>query len=165
LSYLGTGSYTKTVSGLSHLNSRMVSVLGDGAVYPDQQVTGGSITLTDSCGTIHVGLAYTSTIKTSKLEAGSLTASTQGIVKRVYKSLVRLWRSLGMNIGNETTQDIVSFRDSSMAMSSATPLFTGDKEVSFPVGWNQSAQVYITQAQPLPLNILAIVNKVEISQE
>jgi hypothetical protein len=50
-------------------------------------------------------------------------------------------------------------------MSSATPLFTGDKEVSFPVGWNKEAQVFITQSQPLPLNVLALIHKVEVSQE
>lgn len=165
LSYLGTGSYAKTVTGLTHLNSRSVSILGDGAVYPNQQITGGSITITTSCGTIHVGLSYTSTIKTSRLEAGSVTASTQGLIKRIYKSIVRLWRSLGCSVGNETTQDIVLFRDSSMAMGQAPSLYTGDKEIQFPVGWNKPAQVYITQSQPLPLNVLAIMSKVEISQE
>jgi hypothetical protein len=165
LSYLGTGTYARTVSGLSHLNSRIVSVLGDGAVYPDQMVTGGQITLSKSCNIIHVGLAYTSTIKTSRLESGSVQGSSQGIIKRVYSSIVRLWRSLGCNIGNETTQDIINFRDSSVPMDEATPLFTGDKEVAFPAGWNKNAQVFITQTQPLPLNILAVISKVEVSQE
>lgn len=165
LSYLGTGTYVKTVSGLGHLNSRNVSILGDGAVYPNQMVTGGSITLSKSCSTIHVGLPYTSIIKTPRLEAGSTTDSTQGLIKRVYKSIVRLWRSLGCSIGNGVTQDIVYFRDSSMSMDEPPSLFTGDKEVQFPIGWNKGAQVYITQTQPLPLNILAIISKVEISNE
>ncbi len=165
LSYHGTGTYAKVVTGLTHLNSRIVSVLGDGAVYPDTLVTGGAITISNSCNIIHVGLSYTSEIKTSKLEAGSLTQSTQGLVKRIYKSIVRLWRSLGCNIGTIDTQDIITFRDSSVPMGSAAPLFTGDKIVSFPAGWNKEAQVYITQSQPLPLNILAIISRVEISQE
>lgn len=165
LSYLGTGTYTKTVTGLTHLNTRVVSILGDGAVYPDQTVTGGSITISKSCSTIHIGLSYNSVIKTSRLEAGSLTESTQGLVKRVYKSIVRLWRSLGCSIGDGTTNDVIYFRDSSMLMGSAPTLFTGDKEVSFPVGWNKNAQVYITQTQPLPLNVLAVISKVEVSTE
>ena len=165
LSYLGTGTYTKTVSGLSHLNSRVVTVLGDGAVFPDTTVTSGGISISQSCSTIHVGLSYTSTIKTSRLEAGSLSATSQGIIKRIYKSIVRLWRSLGCQIGTETTQDTILFRDSSMDMDEPPSLFTGDKEVAFPVGWNKKAQVYITQSQPLPLNCLAIISKVEISAE
>ena len=163
ISYLGTGTYAKTVSGLDHLNSRIVSVLGDGAVFPDTQVTGGSITLSTSCNIIHVGLSYTSTIKTSRLEAGSVTGSTQGLIKRVYKSLVRLWRSLGCKVGTESSQDTVLFRDSSMAMDEPPTLFTGDKEIQFPAGWNKTAQVFITQSQPLPLNVLCVVSKVEIS--
>ena len=165
MSYLGTGTYTKTVAGLNHLNNRVVSILGDGSVYPNQLVTGNSITISESCNIIHVGLSYTSTIKTSRLEVGSLAATTQGLIKRVYKSIVRMWRSLGCDVGTETAQDTISFRDSSMAMSSATPLYTGDKEVSFPVGWNKNAQVFITQTQPLPLNVLAIISKVSVESE
>lgn len=165
LTYTGTGTYVKTVSGLNHLNNRVVSVLGDGAVYPNCTVTGNSITLANSCSTIHVGLSYTSTIKTSRLEAGSITGSTQGIIKRIYKSLVRLWRSLGCQVGDGTTNDTIFFRDSSMLMGQAPSLFTGDKEIAFPSGYNKNAQIYITQSQPLPLNVLAIVSKVEISGE
>lgn len=165
LTYNGTGTYTKVVTGLGHLNSRNVSILGDGAVYPDQMVTGSSIAISRSCNTIHVGLPYTSTIKTSRLETGSLAAANQGVIKRVYKAIVRLWRSLGCQVGTEATQDTVYFRDSSMAMDEPPSLFTGDKELSFPAGWNKTAQVYITQSQPLPLNVLAVISKVEISQE
>ena len=165
LSYLGTGTYAKTVTGLNHLNSRNVSILGDGAVYPDQMVTGGSITISKSCNTIHVGLSYTSTIKTCRLEAGSVTNTTQGLIKRIYKATVRFWRSLGCNLGTTTTQDALSFRDSSVPMDEVTPLYTGDKEVSFPTGWNKEGQVLITQEQPLPLNCLAVISKVEVSEE
>jgi len=165
VSYLGTGTYAKTVNGLDHLNSRIVSVLGDGAVYPDQLVTGGSITISKSCNIIHVGLSYTSTIKTCRLEAGSTENSAQGLIKRIYKSIVRVWRSLGCLIGNETTQDIIYFRDSSAPMDESIPLFTGDKEVQFPIGYNKTAQVLITQSQPLPLNVLCVINRVEISTE
>jgi hypothetical protein len=164
LSYLGTGTYVKTVSNLSYLNSRIVSVLGDGAVFPDTTVTGGAISISQSCSTIHVGLSYTSTIKTSRLEAGSISASSQGLIKRIYHSIVRLWRSLGCQIGTPDKQDIILFRDSSMSMDEPPTLFTGDKEIAFPAGWDKKAQVYITQSQPLPLNILAIISKVEISE-
>lgn len=166
LSYNNQNTQSATVTGLDHLKQMTVSILGDGAVFPDQVVTtAGTITISKSCNTIHVGLPYTSIIKTSRLEAGSLTESSQGLVKRVYKSIVRLWRSLGCHVGTETTQDIVLFRDSSMPMDSAPTLFTGDKEISFPVGWNKTAQVYITQSQPLPLNVLAVISRVEVSQE
>lgn len=165
LSYQGTGTYTRTVTGLGHLEGLTVSILGDGAVFPNATVSVGSITIGNSCNVIHVGLPYTSIIKTSRLEAGASTSSTQGLIKRIYHSIVRLWRSLGCQIGVESTQDTIMFRDSSMPMDSAPSLFTGDKKISFPTGWNKSAQVFIKQSQPLPLNVLAIISKVSVETE
>ncbi len=165
LSYQGTGTYTKTPSGLGHLEGMTVSILGDGAVYPDAVVSEGAVAISYSCNVIHVGLPYTSIIKTSRLEAGAVTSSTQGLIKRIYKSIVRLWRSLGCQVGTETTQDTILFRDSSMAMDEPPTLFTGDKEIAFPAGYTKNAQVYIKQAQPLPLNCLAVISQVEISNE
>lgn len=162
----GTTAGAAKVTGLDHLIGLTVSILGDGSVFPDQVVdTAGAITITQSCSSIHIGLPYTTTIKTSRLESGDVTSTTQGLVKRIYKSIVRLWRSLGCKVGTETTQDIVMFRDSSMPMDVAPPLFTGDKEISFPAGWNKNTQVFVTQEQPLPLNVLAIVSKIEVSTE
>jgi len=165
LSYQGTGTYTKTVSGLGHLEGMTVSILGDGAVYPNATVSDGSVSINYSCNTIHIGLPYVSEIKTSRLEAGSVSDTTQGVIKRVFKSIVRMWRSLGCRVGDGTTNDIIYFRDSSMPMDAPPLLYTGDKTIAFPAGWNKNAQVFITQTQPLPLNILAIISKVEISSE
>lgn len=166
ITYNNQNTKSAIVTGLDHLQGLTVSILGDGAVFPNQIVTtAGTITITKSCNVIHVGLPFTSIIKTARLEAGSVASTTQGIIKRIYKSIIRLWRSLGCQIGTETTQDTVLFRDSSMSMDFAPELFTGDKEISFPSGWNKSAQVYITQSQPLPLNVLAIISKVEISSD
>jgi hypothetical protein len=162
LSYTNLTTKASVVTGMTHMKGRTVSILGDGAVFPDSVVdTAGAVSISKSCNIIHCGLSYTSTIKTSRLESGSNTGSTQGLIKRVYKTIVRLWRSLGCQVGNETTRDIVLFRDSSMLMGSAPLLYTGDKEIQFPIGWNKSAQTYIVQSQPLPMNVLAIVSKVE----
>jgi hypothetical protein len=165
LSYQGTGTYTKTVSGLDHLKGLTVSILGDGAVYPDTVVdTAGAVALSYSCNVIHIGLPYVSKIVTSRLEGGSVTSTFQGIIKRIYKVTLRLWRSLGVKVGNETTQDIVYFRDSSMEMDSPPLLKTGDISIAFPIGYNKDAKITVTQEQPLPLNILGIISKCEISE-
>ena len=162
----GSTAGVARVTGLDHLKGLTVSILGDGSVFPDQVVdTAGAVTISKSCSTIHVGLPYTSVIKTSRLEAGDVTGSSQGLVKRIYRSIIRMWRTLGCHVGVPGNQDIVMFRDSSMPMDVAPPLFTGDKTISFPAGWDKKAQVLITQAQPLPLNVLAIVSRIEISTE
>jgi hypothetical protein len=165
LSYSNPTSKTVTVTGLTHLNGRMVSILGDGAVYPNALVSSnGSLRISKSCNVINIGLPYTSTIKTLRLDVGSVGQTTQGMVKRIYKSIIRLWRTLGCNIGDGVTQDTLIFRTTE-SYGAGVSLFTGDKELSFPSDWNKNAQVFITQSQPLPLNVLAIIHKAEISTE
>jgi hypothetical protein len=46
-----------------------------------------------------------------------------------------------------------------MAMDEAVPLFTGDKEISFPSGYDNDAKIVIRQTQPLPMTILAIMRR------
>jgi hypothetical protein len=46
-----------------------------------------------------------------------------------------------------------------MAMDTAVPMFTGDKEISFPAGYENEAQVVIQQSQPLPMTVLAIMRR------
>ena len=46
-----------------------------------------------------------------------------------------------------------------MAMDEAVPLFTGDKEISFPSGYDNDAKIVIRQTQPLPMKILEIMRR------
>jgi len=39
------------------------------------------------------------------------------------------------------------------------PMFNGDKEVSFPSGYDNDAQIVIQQTQPLPMAVLAIMRR------
>jgi len=53
----------------------------------------------------------------------------------------------------------VPFRDSSMNMDEGIPIFTGDKEIYFPSGYETEARVVIRQSQPLPMTVLAIMRR------
>lgn len=151
------GAATTTIKNLQHLEGEEVSILADGAVHPNKTVANGQITLDRTAEKVHVGLSYTSTLKTLNLEAGSAIGTSQGMTKRINKVLIRVWDSLGMKAGSPTTQDIVVFRSGSDPMDSAPPLFTGDKEIQYPGGYDKDAQVVVTQDQPLPLNITALM--------
>jgi hypothetical protein len=41
-------------------------------------------------------------------------------------------------------------------MDTAVPLFTGDKEIEFPGGYDDDAKIFVRQTQPLPMTVLAI---------
>jgi hypothetical protein len=43
-----------------------------------------------------------------------------------------------------------------MLMSSAVELFTGDKDAEFRSDYEKSGHIFVRQASPLPLNIIAI---------
>jgi len=153
-----------TISGLSHLEGKTLSVLVDGAVHPDCTVTSGSIDLNWKAGEVHAGLSYDSILETLPLEGGAAQGSAQGQIKRIAQVTVRLYESLGCLIGTSVSQDIIPFRSVGDSMDVPPPLLTDDKMVQFPNGYDKKAQIYIKQSQPLPLNVLAIISKVEISE-
>ena len=155
-----SGSATTTISGLNHLEGETVSILADGATHPDKTVSGGSITLERSASKVHVGYSYTSTIETLRIEAGADDGVAQGKIKRIHGVTARFFNTVGAELGPDTSNlDRLPFRDSSMAMDEAVPLFNGDKEISFPAGYENDARVVIRQSQPLPMTVLAIMRR------
>ena len=56
---------------------------------------------------------------------------------------------------SETEIDRIPFRSSAGA-ASATPLFTGDKEIEFRGGFDTDGFIVVQQNQPLPLTIIGI---------
>lgn len=154
------GSSTSTISGLNHLEGETVTVLADGSAHADKTVSGGSITLDRAAEKVHVGYAYTSIIETLRLEAGADDGVSQGKIKRIHGVTVRFIDSVGAKVGPDTSNlDRIPFRDSSMAMDEAVPLFSGDKEIFFPSGYDNDARVVVQQDQPLPMTIVAIMRR------
>lgn len=154
------GSATTTITGLNHLEGETVTILADGASHPDKTVSGGSITLERSASKVHVGYSYTSTLETLRLEAGADDGVAQGKIKRIHGVTARFFKTVGAELGPDTSNlDRLPFRDSSMAMNQAVPLFTGDKEIYFPSGYENDARVVIRQSQPLPMTVLAIMRR------
>lgn len=154
------GSATTTITGLNHLEGETVTILADGASHPDKTVSGGSITLERSASKVHVGYSYTSTLETLRLEAGADDGVAQGKIKRIHGVTARFFKTVGAELGPDTNNlDRLPFRDSSMAMNQAVPLFTGDKEIYFPSGYENDARVVVRQSQPLPMTVLAIMRR------
>ena len=156
---------TSITSGLDHLIGETVSVLVDGAVHPDRTVdASGDIALDGSYSEVHVGLPYVSKLQTLKLETGSVMGAGQGMVKKIWEIIIRLYETVGCRVGILSGQmDTIPFRTSSMAMDEPVPLFTGDKRLTPPADWGRACQVYIEQVNPLPLNVLLITAKIEVS--
>jgi len=154
------GSATTTITSLNHLEGETVTILADGAAHADKTVSNGTITLDRSASKVHVGYGYTSLLETLRMEAGAEDGVAQGKIKRIHGVTARFFQTVGAELGPDTDNlDRLPFRDSSMAMDQAVPLFTGDKEISFPSGYDNDAKIVIRQTQPLPMTILAIMRR------
>jgi len=69
---------------------------------------------------------------------------------------------LVLKIGpNEADLELIPFRDSSMSMNQAVPMYTGDKDIEFPSGYETDGFVVVKQDQPLPLTVLAIFPRLQ----
>ena len=155
LSY--NGSATTTISNLDHLEGQVVSVLADGSTHPDRTVTNGSITLARSSTKVKVGLPYTSILQTMRIDAGSQNGTSQAKTKRIYNITVRLYESLGVEVGPDlNNMESIPFRSSAQLMNEPIPVFTGDKEVEFRGNYETDGYIYVRQTQPLPLTVLSL---------
>ena len=155
LSY--SGSAASTISGLDHLEGQTVSILADGASHPDKTVSSGSITLDRSALNVKVGLAYTSLLQTMRLNAGSQNGTSQGKTKRIYDITVRMFETIGVEVGpNLNDMERIPFRSSADLMDEGIPPFTGDKEVEFRGNYETDGFIFVRQTQPLPFTILSL---------
>jgi len=153
-------SATTTISGLNHLEGETVQILADGAAHADKVVSGGVVTLDRSASTVHVGYSYDSKVQTLRMEGGADDGVSQGKIKRIHGATIRFLDTVGAEIGpDENNLDRLPFRDSSMSMDEAVPMFDGDKEISFPSGYDNDARVFVRQTQPLPMTILAVMRR------
>ena len=157
-----SGSPVTTISGLSHLEGQTVSILADGATHPDKTVSSGEITLDRSASKVKVGLGYTSLLQTMRLDAGSQDGTSQGKTKRIFDIAIRLYESLGVEVGPDlNNMERIPFRSSADAMDSAVSVFTGDKEVEFRGNYETDGFIVVRQTQPLPLTILSLYPRLQ----
>jgi hypothetical protein len=154
------GSPVTTISGLSHLEGQTVSILADGATHPDKVVSSGEITLNRSASKVKVGLGFTSLLQTMRLDAGSQNGTSQSKTKRIYEITIRLYESLGVEVGPDlNNMERIPFRSSANLMNSGVGVFTGDKEVEFRGNYETDGFIFVRQDQPLPLTILSLYPK------
>ena len=146
-----------SLSGLDHLEGETINVLADGSVHAPKTVSSGAITLDRYVTKAHVGLSYSSTMTTLRVDAGSAMGTSQGKIKRINELTVRLYRSVGLKVGRDADNlDVVPFRSSAAAMDEAIALYTGDKEIELNGNYDTDGQITIRQDQPLPMTVLAV---------
>jgi hypothetical protein len=152
-----SGSATSTLTGLDHLNGQTVRVIANGATHPDKTVSSGSITLDRTTTAAKVGLAYTSTLQTMRLDVGSQDGTSQGKTKRIFDVTLRFYETVGAKVGPDLNNlEEIPFRSSAASMDVAVPLFTGDKKIEFRGNFETDGYLFVVQDQALPMTLLSL---------
>lgn len=150
-----SGSSTSSLSGLDHLEGETVSILGDGIVQASKTVSSGSITLDSAVTKACVGLPYSSTLKTMRVDSGGVEGTSQAKTKRIREVTTRFLDTVGAKIG--PTESNLKSIDFGQSTTVKTPLFTGDKTIEFHGDYETDGFVVIKQDEPLPMTVLAIM--------
>jgi hypothetical protein len=159
-----SGAPVSTVSGLDHLEGETVKILYDGKSHRDLEVTNGAITLDNSLvgSKIHIGLGYSWSLVTQRIEGGGTDGVSQGKTKRIHKIIVRLLNTLGLYYGSSDTNYDSFVFNQTVAYDTPVNLYNGDTpELAFPSGYNQGGQIFLSHDGAFPATILAIMPQLE----
>jgi hypothetical protein len=158
------GAPATTISGLWHLEGETVAILGDGAVFPEQVVVDGTITLEEPVSKAQIGLPIVSELQTLPLAIEGLATGGPSFVKNVTKAFLRVYRSSGVFIGPDADHLTEYKQRTEEPYGSAPALTTGEIEVPITPTWSKDGSVYIRQIAPLPLTIQSLALEVAVGR-
>ena len=145
-----------SVSGLWHLEGESVVGLANGYATGALTVADGTVTLPNAASRVHLGLNYTSTIKTLKLDNANPLDTVQGRNKKLTRLTLRLEDTMGLWHG----PDLTHMREAKFGLPALygqeLSMITGDKHITLSPSWNKNGQIVIQQRDPLPMTILGI---------
>ena len=151
-----------TISGLSWLEGKTVSILADGAVQPRKVVTSGSITIDRASSIIHIGLPYQSDLQSLPLAMGIDNGMGQGRYKNVNKAWLRVYQSSGIFIGPDPQNLVEAKQRTTEPYGTPPALKTEEIQIMLTPSWLDSGQVFVRQSDPLPLSIVGMTLEVAI---
>jgi hypothetical protein len=169
-----TTSSGTTVSGLSHLEGKVVNVLADGNVVKDLTVASGAITLPVAATIVHVGLPYVADMETLRIEQADNKGTTQGRKTAIPKINIRFWNSRGGYVGITSQNksitsstsisglDEIPQREPGDIMSGPTPLKTRDYLFTPNGGYDFGSSIFFRQVDPLPFCITSFTPQISI---
>ena len=151
-----------TISGLSWLEGKTVSILADGAVHPRLVVTSGLITLERAANKVQIGLPYDSDLQTLPMALQVDGGFGQGRYKNVNKAWLRVYQSSGIFIGPNEDNLTEAKQRTSEPYGSPPALKSQEILVNLTPTWADSGQIYVRQQDPLPLTIVGLTLEVSL---
>ncbi len=170
-----TGTATKTITGLDHLNGQVVVALADGNVVRNLTVgpvSGGvGVVLPNASTKVHVGLAMVASLETLNLDLGQVQGlgTVQGRQKSISEVTLRVQDTRGIFIGpkdgDRDSEWLVEYKQrAAEAWNEAIAMYTGDIRVTPHWSWSTGGNMWIKQFDPLPMTILAYMPDVTVGK-
>ena len=144
-----------SISGLDWLEGKTVSILANGAVVPQQVVTGGSVTLPFTATTVHVGLPITSQLQTAPF-AVAASDMLQGHQKNINRVYPRLTSSSGIRMGPDFNNLTLYPQRTTEPYGSPPSLITSEIDMLLTPQWGPSGQLCLQQTDPLPITLCSM---------
>jgi Ubiquitin-activating enzyme E1 FCCH domain len=146
-----------TITGLGPWEGETLQVITDGAVHPDRVVTGGAITLQYPGARVHTGYNARMLVETMRPIGGNERGSAQGKHGTITRVILRVEATLGGKIGPDDDHlDVINYRVPADPMGIAVPAHTGDLEIDFPDGGDDTVRTIVfVQDQPLPATVVS----------
>lgn len=157
-----SGSPATTISGLSHIEGKTVSILADGAVHPQRVVTGGSITLDHAASKVQIGLPITADLQTLPIAAQIDGGFAQGRMKNVNKAWLRVYNSGGIFVGPDVNNLTEAKQRTTEPYGSPPSLVSKEVLIMVQPSWGDSGQIFIRQSDPLPLTLVSLTLEVAL---
>lgn len=158
-----SGAATTSISGLSYLEGKTVSILADGAVHPQRVVTGGAITLDVAASLVHIGLPITADLQTLPIAAMLRDGSFgQGHYKNVNKVWLRVHRSSGIFVG-PSVDNLVEAKQRTTEDYGLPPALKSEEiPLVLTPSWADSGRIFVRQSDPLPLTVVNLTLEVAL---
>ena len=151
----------KTFAGLSHLEGKTVSVLADGHVAPQEEVSSGTVSLATAATVVHAGLPIEADFETLDISApqGETIREKQKLIQAVRMILEE---SRGLFAGRDADNLLEYKQRAAENYDDPVTLLTGIADILIAGNWNKDGRVFVRQSDPLPLSILAVIPEVTI---
>lgn len=156
------GAPADEISGLSWLEGKTVNILVDGAVHPQRVVTAGKVTLDVEGSKVQIGLPITADLQTLPFAAQVDNGFGQGRLKNVNKAWLRVFQSSGIFVGPRADKLTEAKQRTTEDYGTPPALKSAEIPIAITPSWGDSGQVFIRQADPLPLTAVSLTLEVEM---
>lgn len=151
------GEEKTEITGIHWLEGMTVRILADGSLENDQVVKDGKIVLAQPASIVHVGLPYSSELKTLPIPGEFGT----GIRKNVRKVFFSVVNSSSIKAG-PSFESLSEYQPRGRELAGDPPmLVTDDLDISVKPNWNPTGQICVRQENPLPLKVCSMTAVVE----